>query len=87
MIVGIVLLVVIVTVLLFVRHRRLNAGATNRLVLNDTVAASNVGYGSDANPPRGFMNPMYDDPTDRVSGSLKILLIVFYLYTNLYKFN
>ena len=70
-IVGIVVLVAVVTILLFVRHKRLNAGSTNRLVLNDTVTASNIGYGSDANPPRGFMNPMYDDPTDRVSFNSK----------------
>ena len=69
MIVGVVLLVSIVVILLFIRHRRLNAGSTNRLVLSDTATAgtSGAGYGTGSEAPRGFMNPMYDDPTERVS--------------------
>ena len=63
------LLVSIVVILLFIRHRRLNAGSTNRLVLSDTATAgtSGAGYGTGSEAPRGFMNPMYDDPTERVS--------------------
>ena len=68
MIVGIVVLVSLIVILLFIRHRRLNAGSTNRLVLSDTAGAgTSGGYGAGAEPPRGFMNPMYDDPNERVS--------------------
>jgi hypothetical protein len=63
---GIVVLVSLVVILLFIRHRKLNAGSNNRLVLSDTATAgTSGGYGTGAEAPRGFMNPMYDDPTER----------------------
>jgi len=65
-IIGVVVLVSVVVGLLFMRHMKMNAGSTNRLVLNDQVTAgTSSGYGTGADPPRGFMNPMYDDPNER----------------------
>ena len=65
---GVVAVFLIVGVLLFVRHRNNTAGETPRLVLsNPNVTAADVGYGGTApatSAPRGFMNPMYDDPAE-----------------------
>eukprot|EP00116_Pleurobrachia_bachei_P000447 sb/3460709/ len=68
---GVVAVFLIVGVLLFIRHRNNTAGETPRLVLsNPSVTAADVGYGGTApatSAPRGFMNPMYDDPAENTA--------------------